>query len=268
MARSAVFVAILAACLAGSTRASACLVATQDVRVLLGESKEGLVWAVLELVRGEDEDESGRFWWKLAGRVELLAREGGGTTVLPHLGALSKTFKSRHGRFAALYYPPIAGYRDSLAGRIKLPGFHRPKAIRRFGCDYARACGPWRLEIEGHSLVARNGEMVKQAISIPTKLASSFETDEKAIPAAMANLRKELRLVAITEYELDSARAVVLNLATGDYRNTYGEDEPPESVEPSPMTLIRECQGTRCYSPAMTLHHGNHLEASIVLPPR
>ena len=138
-------------------RAQACLVASQDVRVLLGEAKEGLVWAVLVLNRREDDKDERSFWWRLKGHVELSLYDGSSARVLPAFSALSEAFKNPGGRMGT-YEPPIRKYLDALAGRIRLPGFRRPKALRQYDCDYARACGPWRLEAAGQSLMAKGGE--------------------------------------------------------------------------------------------------------------
>jgi hypothetical protein len=246
-----------------SYRAGACLVATQDVRVLLGEADEGLVWAVLDLSRREDAKDESTFWWRLNGHVELAPYDGSGRKVLRGLNALSASFKSGRGR-AAHYDPPIKKFVDSLAGRIKVAGFRRPKRLRQYTCDYVRACGPWRLQVEGESLVVAGDRGSHTVVGIPQELVKQADLDGDADSKAMAWLRDALRLLEVTEYELAGARVFVLNLAVGDYHSTYGEDEPPATAQPAPMRLIRECEGVACYEPAGTMHHGNHFEMSVV----
>jgi len=238
-------------------RAQACLEATEDIKVLLGEANEGLVWAILNLSRREDDKEPDTFWWRLQGHVELAPYDGSGPKVVPELTALSAAFKSQQGRGRVAHYaPPIKAYVDSLAGRIKLPGFRRPRALRQYECDHVRACGPWRLQVEGQSLVAKRGEALRTVANLE-KFAGADNAE---------TIHEDLRLMEIREYQLAAAKVFVLNLAVGDYHSTYGEDEPPETTKPAPMRLIRKCQGVACYRPTGPMHHGNHIEVSVPAP--
>jgi hypothetical protein len=218
---------------------------------------------VLELRRSEDEKNERTFWWRLQGRVELVPWNERDVEVLPGMSALVAGFKARQVR-GANYEPPIKKYLESLAGRIKLPGFRRPKALRQYDCRSVRACGPWRLRVDGQSLLAESGEGLRTVVVIPEKFAQRADLEGSVDAKTMSWLREGLRLMEITAYELEAASVFVLNLAVGDYHSTYGEDEPPPTTEASPMKLLRECQGVACYYPAYTMHHGNHLEASLV----
>jgi hypothetical protein len=254
----AVACGVAALSLLGGARAEACLGASEDLKVLLGETDEGLVWAVLKVWRSEDDKDERTFWWRLKGHVEVAPSDGGAAKVVPGFKALSKEFKSQQGR-KAHYEPPITKYVDSLAARIKLPGFRRPQALRQYSCDHVRACGPWLLRMEKKSLVATRGEELRAVVATKKQFADA--EDPESLP-------KDFRLMEVREYELAAATVFVLNLAVGDYHATYGEDEPPDTTKPGPMKLTRECQGVACYRPMDPMHHGYHFEASVALPTR
>ena len=65
--------------------------------MLLGEAKEGLVWAVLVLNRREDDKDERSFWWRLKGHVELASYDGSSARVLQHQHAIRRRCKNPGG---------------------------------------------------------------------------------------------------------------------------------------------------------------------------
>ena len=169
----AVFLAVV---LGWGARASACLAARQDLRVLLGESDQGLVWADLQARRDADVASPHRPFmerWTVHGRIEVASSADGRATPVPGIAPFERRFQVRLGREGI--GKAITDLLHPFVRRIRLAGFHPPRARRLFDCQGSRRCGDWSLTESDGRLEIAEGDRGRSTVVIGSDFAASAD---------------------------------------------------------------------------------------------
>jgi hypothetical protein len=263
MRRRFIGLAALASTLLLARPAWSCFVASQDVRLLLGSSDEGLVWAVLHMQR-DDVEGKRKLRWRIDGRVEVAAPNGSRARELTQVGRPHWTlFEGSPGSLDA----PLSSELGALAKRITLPGFRGVTAVRVLDCDAAQSCGPWRLErTPGALAIVGTQAKDRLPVPLPADFVGSAQDGETSEESARA-VRAGLMLVGISEYRLGADVVRVFNLGYGDRHFYYGDEASPAHADPTEIKPTGRCKQSGCPPIHPTLHHGAHLEVAAIPTP-
>jgi hypothetical protein len=259
----ALAVGALLVVMADARRVWACFMATQDVRLLLGESDQGVVWARLKMKRRDPVEHRSGLVWKITGHVELVPHDGGPPQPVGDNGTFEWTIE---GPTPGNPGAALLKHLDAISNGRTIPGFRRPVRHDVLDCNAARSCGRWHLGMGPEGLVIID-RMDHRRSPVPpsehfTKGVESFGGD--ASPNVLA---ESLMFIGISEYALSTGVVRVFNLAVGERRDVRGWSRPPPSARPRSAKDRQHCSAAICVAIHPTLHHGDHLDV-VSLPER
>jgi hypothetical protein len=242
--------------------ASACFAASQQLRYLLGESRDGLVWANLEMDRRGGDPGGADLSWQVTAIVEHTPWGGGAATRVE--GLREVTWKQSAEMRSAEPDLALSRHLHRLAAQIQLPGFRAPASYRAFDCGAALACGDWRLRrAAGQVEVVGPKPHPPIAVVVSRQFAAKAAIDGQTSPEWEARLPGLLAITAFSEYRTSRGPVRVFNLAHGDFRFNGRSEDPAAHSRPRPMRVAKRCApATTCYAIPWTTLHGAHLEVA------